>query len=184
MQVILDFVPIFLFLVAYYFFGMLTATAVAIGASTLQVALYWWMYRKFETMQLITLAIIVGLGGLTLWTKNGLFFQWKPTIAYWAFAIVFMMTHFVGEKTMIQRMMGAQIEVPSQIWRKLNLSWILFFTTLGIVNLYVAYHFSEAVWVSFKFFGAMGLMIVFAIAQSVYLAKYIKEEPLKNRSHS
>jgi len=179
MQIFFDFFPIFLFLIAYFMFGMMAATAVAIGACIIQVSAFWWMHRRVETMQIMTLVIVLTLGGMTLWTKNALFFQWKPTIAYWAFGLVFLVTQIFGEKPMLQRMMDSKIDAPDFVWRRLNLSWILFFTTLGFVNLFVAYHYSESFWAMFKFFGAMGMMLVFAIGQSVYLSKYIKEDDIK-----
>lgn len=62
------------------------------------------------------------------------------------------------------------------MWTKLNLSWAVFFAILGGVNLYVAFHFSEATWVKFKLFGVIGLMLVFALAQGFILSRYLETE--------
>jgi intracellular septation protein len=47
---------------------------------------------------------------------------------------------------------------------------------MGAANLYVAYNFSTDTWVNFKLFGGMGLMLVFVVAQALFLAPYIDEK--------
>jgi intracellular septation protein len=74
-------------------------------------------------------------------------------------------------------MMEQQVSLPETAWQQLNWAWVLFFAAMGIVNLYVAFNFSTAAWVNFKLFGFMGLMLVFIIAQSIFLAKHIKTKP-------
>ena len=66
MKFLYDLFPLLLFFAAFKLYGIYVATAVAIAASFLQVGFYWWKHRRFETMHLITLAIIVIFGGLTL----------------------------------------------------------------------------------------------------------------------
>jgi intracellular septation protein len=73
-------------------------------------------------------------------------------------------------------MMGKEIALPEPIWNKLNLAWAIFFASLGVLNLYVAFHYSIDTWASFKLFGTMGLMFLFVIAQSLAISKYISHE--------
>ncbi len=73
-------------------------------------------------------------------------------------------------------MMGKEIKLPESIWNKLNLAWAVFFVSLGILNLYIAFNFSIDTWASFKLFGTMGLMFAFVIVQSIAINKYIIEE--------
>ena len=75
----------------------------------------------------------------------------------------------------MRSMMGKQLNLPDPVWTRLNLAWGLFFAGMGAVNLYVAFSFPLAFWVNFKLFGFLGLMIVFIIAQSIYLGRYLKE---------
>jgi len=58
----------------------------------------------------------------------------------------------------------------------LNFAWIAFFALMGLLNLYVAYSYDTATWVNFKLFGGMGLMLVFTLAQGVYLTRHMKPE--------
>ena len=66
--------------------------------------------------------------------------------------------------------------VGALVWLVLLHSWAAFFTALGILNLWIAYHFDTDTWVSFKLFGGLGLMLVFVLLQGVYLSRYISED--------
>lgn len=138
MKFLFDFFPILLFFIIYKLYGIYPATAVAIAGSIVQNAFYWYRHRKFENMHLVTLALIVILGGATLLFQDKAFIMWKPTAVYWAFAIAFIASQFVGKKPLIQRMMGHAIDVPPRIWRNANVSMALFSVLLGVANLYVA----------------------------------------------
>lgn len=176
MKFLFDFFPILLFFVAYKVYGIYVATAVAIAASFIQVGLFWLKHRRFENMHLVTLVLIAVLGGATLYLQDEAFIKWKPTIVNWLFGVVFLGSRFIGQKTLAERMMGAAVSLPELVWRRLNLSWGIFFVVLGFVNLYVVYNFDTDIWVNFKLFGMMGLTLAFVIAQAFYLARHIEPE--------
>lgn len=138
MKFLADFFPILLFFVAYQMYDIYVATAVAIVASFIQVGATWFKHRKVQNMHLITLALLVVFGGLTIILQDRTFIMWKPSIVNWLFAAVFLGSHFIGDKPLVQRMMSHAIEVPGPIWSRLNHIWIGFFITMGLANLYVA----------------------------------------------
>ena len=177
MKLFFDFLPILLFFVAYKFYGVYIATAVAMAASAAQTGIFWLMHKRFEKMHVITLASVMLLGGATLLFHDPVFIKLKPTAIYWAFSLVFLGTQLFTEKTLIQRMMDEKIQLPIAIWNKLNISWIIFFALLGCLNLYVAYMFSLDTWVNFKLFGALGITIGFTIGQAIYMSKHAVENP-------
>lgn len=189
MKLFFDFLPIVLFFVAYKFGGgdysfngqiyqvegIYAATAIMIVATLIQVSYTWLRHRTVERAHVITLALVVVLGGLTLWLQNPDFIKWKPTAVNWLFALVFVGAYLFTDKSLLERMMGEHIQLPGKIWSRLNLAWILFFIGSGVANLYVAFNFDEATWVNFKLFGMLGLTIAFVIAQSLYLARHAVE---------
>jgi intracellular septation protein len=180
MKQLFDFFPVLAFFLAYYLApdrsqAMYIATATAIGAAVIQVAAWWVIKRKFEKMHVITLIIILVLGGATLLTRDKFFFMWKPTAVNWLFALVFFGSEFIGKKPMVQRMMDHAMHAPAHVWTTLNRSWTVFFVLMGALNLYIAYHFSEEIWVNFKIFGILGLTIIFAIGQAIYMSRYVTE---------
>ncbi len=180
MKFLADFFPILLFFIAYKVYDIYVATAVAIVASFAQVGIHWFRHRRFENMHLITLAIMVVFGGATLLLQDEMFIKWKPTVINWLFAAVFLGSHFIGKKTIIQRMMGQAMTLPDPVWLKLSISWILFFVSIGFVNLYVVYNFDTDTWVNFKLFGLMGITFAFIMLQIPFLAKYIKTDENEN----
>lgn len=155
---------------------ILIATFVAILATMLQIALVWAKHRKVDTMLWVSLAIIVVFGGATLFFHNPTFIKWKPTALYWMFGVVLLGSAWLLQRNLIRKMLEAQIKLPEPIWNRLNLAWAGFFIAMGLLNLYVAYNFSEETWVNFKMFGGMGLMLAFVLAQGLYLSRHMEEE--------
>jgi len=178
---LIDFFPVVAFFIAFYIpedrsQGIYLATGVAIVASFVQVGGWWLLTRRVEKMHLVTLAILVVLGTATLLLHDERFIKWKPTAVYWLFAAVLIGSQWLSHKNIVQRMMEHAVSLPPHVWNNLNLSWALFFLFSGVANLYVAFNFSDEIWVNFKLFGILGLTFLFAIAQGFYMNKYITEE--------
>ena len=176
MKFLFDFFPIILFFIAYKVYDIYVATAVAIVAALLQTGLFWLKHRRTEKMHLVTLVLLIVFGGLTLLLHDPVFIKWKPTVVNWLFGVTFLGSQFIGRKTLVERMMGHAISAPGPVWQRLNWAWILFFIFMGIINLYVAYTFSEEAWVNFKLFGMMGLTLVFVFGQAFYLSRYMEAD--------
>jgi intracellular septation protein len=141
MKLLTDFFPVILFFIAYKVYDIYIATGVAIASSIVQVGYGWLRKGHVERMHLITLAILVVFGGLTILLQDRTFIMWKPSVINWLFGLVFLGSLLIGKKPLVQRMMESAIDVPSAIWRRLNLLWGLFFILLGFLNLYVANDF-------------------------------------------
>lgn len=187
MKLLLDFLPIIIFFGVYkYTNDIIIATAVLIPATILQVGYTWIKTRSIEKMQLAVLALVVIMGGATVIFQNEAFIQWKPTVANWLFALVFLGSHFIGNKPIIQRMLAASIELAQPIWNRLSFAWIFFFIIAGTVNTIIApeidpfnLKFSTDTWVDFKLFGMLGMTLVFIIAQGIYLSRHIQETDIE-----
>ncbi|EHP40408.1 intracellular septation protein A [Cupriavidus basilensis OR16] len=175
MKFLFDLFPVILFFVAFKFAGIYAATGVAIAATVAQIGWVWLRHRKVEPMQWVSLAIISVFGGATLLLHNETFIKWKPTVLYWLFAATLTLSALIWRKNLIRAMLGKQVTMPEAAWGKLNAAWAAFFAVMGVVNLYVAYQFSTDAWVNFKLFGSMGLMLVFILAQSVWLSRHMQE---------
>jgi intracellular septation protein len=174
MKFLFDLFPVLLFFIAFKLQGIFVATAVAIIASFVQVGMFWLKHRRFEKMHLITLGIIVVFGGATLLLKDPVFIKWKPTVVNWLFAVAFFGSQFVGKKSFLERMMSHAVTIPPTVWLRLNMAWVIFFLSMGVINLYVAYNFDENTWVNFKLFGMMGLTLAFVVGQTFYLARHME----------
>lgn len=178
MKLLLDFFPIALFFVAFKLAGIFIATAVAIAATLLQIA---WLYKKnghVEPMQWVSLVIIVVFGGATLITQDETFIKWKPTILYWLMGGALLVGELVFKRNFLRQFMGAQLSLPDDVWLKLMWSWSGFFAVMGVINLWIAYNFDTDTWVTYKLFGGMGLMLLFVVAQAIFLSRHVQEPPL------
>lgn len=162
---------------------VLLSTLVVIAATLAQVAILKLSRRKVDLMLWVSLGLVVVLGGLTIWFHNKTFIMWKPTGLYWSFALAFWGSQALFGTNLLRKLLGEQLELPDAVWRRLNLAWVLFFAAMGLVNLWVAYRFEEQTWVSFKAFGATGLMFLFFIGQGVYLSRHLpnEEEPTRDK---
>ncbi len=176
MKILLDYLPIVLFAAAYYLRDIYFATIVLIGALLLQAGVTWALTRKPPKMQLAVAGLAVIFGGLTLVLRDPTFIKLKPTVLYAIFALVLLGSQFIGERPLIQRLLGANLSLPDAVWRRLNSLWAGFFLFCGVLNLFVAYRFSEQTWVNFKLFGMLGLTLLFVLLQGLYLARHLKPE--------
>ncbi len=161
---------------------VLLATVVVILASLAQVVWLKARGRKVDLMLWISLGLVVVLGGLTIWFHSETFIKWKPSGLYWAMGLSFWISQTFFNRSVLRMLMGAQIELPDAIWRRLNWAWIGFFMGMGVLNLWVAYSFDTATWVNFKLFGGIGLMLVFTLAQGWYLSQHLPEEAATDKS--
>jgi len=173
MKFLFDLFPVILFFVAFKFFGIYIATAVAIVATVAQIAWVCYRHRKIDNIQWVTLGVIVVFGGATLLLHDSATSSAAPTVLYWLFGAALLVAEFGFRKNLIKAMMGKQITLADSIWRWLLMSWIGFFVIMGVLNLYVAFNFSTDAWVNFKLFGGTGLMLAFVVLQALFLAKYV-----------
>jgi intracellular septation protein len=177
MKFLFDLFPVILFFIAFKLADIYVATAVAIGATCLQIGWLKLRRRRVEPMLWASLAIIGVFGGATLALQDETFIKWKPTVLYWLFGAVLAASALVFRRNLLRAMLSGQVQLPDPVWSRLNLSWVGFFVFMGALNLYVAYNYSTDLWVNFKLFGGMGLMLLFVVAQALVLARYAEEKP-------
>jgi len=185
MQPFLDLLPIVAFFIAYWIADFQTAIVVIMIAMTIQIIATRLITGTVSKMLLFSGGLVVGLGGISLLLQNELIFKWKPTVLNWIFAVVFLGSRYIGDKPIVQRILQSaaaqNIELSSTDWQSLNLMWVVFFMISGAANIFVAYTFSEAVWVNFKLFGLLGMTIVFILLQAVWLTRRSQAENGDNK---
>ncbi|MBK6512158.1 MAG: septation protein A [Haliea sp.] len=190
MKQIAEFIPIALFFIVYqldgksvslgdwtyHFDGIYSATAVLMAATVLQVLFTFALTRKFEKRLMWLASAVLVFGGATLFFHNQMFIQWKPTIFNWALALAFGASQFIGDRNLMQRTLGGQLHLPKAVWTRLNLLWTTNFFIVGGLNLYVAYGFSEATWVSYKLYSAIGFTVVLTILTALLISPHLKDD--------
>ena len=171
LKLALDLGPLIIFFIANMRFGIFGATAIFMVAMTLSIAIGVGIERKISPMPLITCALVLVFGGLTLWLNNDIFIKIKPTILYVIFAVV-LAGGLVTRRLFIKTLLGQSVELPDFAWRALTWRWAAFFLVLAIVNEFVWRNFSTNIWVGFKVWGVFPLTLLFALAQTPYIARH------------
>jgi len=176
MQALLEFAPLVAFALAYALGGLYVATGVLMGAMAILLIVDFVRLRRIPGMHALSAVLVFLFGTATLVLHDLRFIQWKPTVFFWLAALAFLGSHWIGKQTLAERMLSAALDgeghrVADSTWKRLNLLWVVFYAIFGALNLYVAFNFSERVWVTFKFAGIPILHFVFVGAQVVWLLK-------------
>lgn len=189
MKQFIDFIPLLLFFIVYKLDprsvelagqtfelgGIFSATAVLVISSVVVYGILFLLQRKLEKGQWLTLVACLVFGSMTLAFHSETVLKWKAPVVNWLFALAFAGSHFIGDKVLIQRAMGHAVNLPAQVWSRLNMAWVAFFIFCGAANLFVAFTF-ESFWVDFKVFGSLGMTVLFLIAQGIYLARHLRDD--------
>lgn len=176
MKLLAEWFPILLFFVVYKIYDLYWATGVAIVATLVVMAVMRAMGERIETMQWVSLALIVVFGGATILLQDERFIKLKPTLLYGLFAVGLLGPQFVRGVLVMKKLMQTKISMPDRAWSRLNMAWGLFFAMMAVLNWWVAQSFSTDVWVNFKLFGTIGLMIVFIIGQALWMNRFATAE--------
>ena len=175
MKILIDFFPILLFFGAYKMADIYTATGVLMAATVLQSAVLYKMEGKLQTMQKITLVLVLGFGALTLGLHDERFIKWKPTLLYAGLAIALAVAHGLLKKNFLQMMLGQQLKLPQAVWHRMNVSWIFYCVFMACLNAYVATYFTTEEWVNFKLWGYV-FPLVFILGQGLYVARHLPKD--------
>ena len=190
MLFIADFFPLVLFLGAYLYDDIYLAVIVLMVAMPIGLTMKYLLTGSLDKIYLWSTIFLLVFGGVTIYMRNPVFLYWKPTVFYWALSIVFFLSQWIGGTPLVQKFFGSIGKLPTNRisasqWNVLNLVWVAFFVGMGLLNIYVAYNFSEAAWVRFKVFGLMGLTLIFMMAQTFWIVgKLEKDEPAVDESES
>ena len=190
MKQLLELLPLVLFFGAYQmdgdtltvggwshtFDGIFSATAILM----ISTALTWLVAsllekRNDKRLMWMTLAVLL-FGAATLILRDQRFIQWKPTVFNWVLAAVFFGSQFIGKRTVLERVLGSQLSLPRLIWMRLNVLWIGNFALVGALNLFVAYRFEEAVWVSYKLYSSIGFTLALMLLTVAIVAPHVKDD--------
>jgi intracellular septation protein len=190
MKQFLDYIPLIIFFIVwslderiinvagfeYTLGGIFSAAEFLLVTSILVYGAIFFVQKRLEKLQIVTLVIVVLACIPTIYFRNTDYLKWKAPIVNWLFAAAFLGSRFFSDKSAIEHMMGHSISAPKHVWHTLNSVWIVYFIVLGAVNLAVAFTLSESMWINFKVWGNLIITFVFVFAQMPYLSKYIELE--------
>ena len=134
MKFLLDFGPIVLFFIVYKFYGLYAAIYAMIASTFVQIMYSRTTTGKFVTSQVLTFTLLVVFGGISIILRDPAFVMWKVSVLYVIFAAVLIGSNYVGNKTLLERMMGKELHLPRNTWVNLTWFWSLGFILIAIIN--------------------------------------------------
>jgi len=170
-KLLIELGPLLVFFAGNAAGGIYFGTAAFMVATLISLAAAWLLYHKVPIMPLVSGAIVLVFGGLTLYLRDDTFIKLKPTIVYSMFAVL-LAGGFLLRKPVLELLLGPVFNMTEEGWRKLTLRWIAFFIAMAVVNELVWRNFSTDAWVSFKAFGFLPLTFLFAMAQVPLMQRY------------
>ncbi|MEW6991728.1 septation protein A [Colwelliaceae bacterium 6441] len=176
MHAIFEYLPLVIFFIFYKFGDLYWATGSLIVTSALQIIYYVIKKQPIPKRNWIFFGLIAVFGGLTIFFHDDTFIKWKVTVINGLFAMALLISNRFFNKNLIKELMGESLSLPENIWSKLNVAWAIFFLSCAILNIYIAYNFSQETWVNFKVFGLMGLTFIFAISTILVLYKHLPQD--------
>lgn len=156
--------------------GLMSATLVLVIASLVMLIAIGLRQRRLEKRLLLVTGLAVLMGILTLVFQNKDFIFWKPTVFNWGMALAFIGSRLLFRKSLMQITLGSQFQAPAFVWLRLELVWVTQFLIVGALNLFVAYRFSEAAWVSYKLYSAIGFTLLLTLLTAALIAPYLPKD--------
>ena len=170
MKQLVDFLPLLAFVGVYAATDIFLATAALMATALAQVSFMKLTRRPVSRQMWMVLWVALVSGGLTLAFRDALFIQWKPTIVYWLMAAALVGSRHVGRGDYVERALGGAITLPPRTWARVTWAWGVALAIAGGANLFVAFGFSEAAWVTYKLVSAFVIPIMLVAATGAYLA--------------
>jgi intracellular septation protein len=170
-RLLLDLGPLMVFFIGFKYLGIFGATSAFMAAVLIALAAGWLLEKRLSPMPLVTAVLVMVFGGLTLYLKNDIFIKMKPTVLYAFFGLT-LIGGLSFNRLFIKYVFAQAFELDEAGWRQLTWRWGLFFLALAVINEMVWRNASTAAWVSFKVWGIIPLIFLFALSQTPFVMKH------------
>jgi intracellular septation protein len=160
---------------------LIFATAVFMVAMAVSLFTSWAIFKRLAIMPLVTGAVVLVFGTLTIYFQDATFIKMKPTIVNILFGSVLLGGMLFGQ-SLLKYVFGEVYKLKAEGWTILTLRWGIFFFVLAVLNEIVWRNFSDDFWVAFKVWGIMPLTIVFSMFQLPVLNKFASEPPVADKN--
>lgn len=189
LNILVDYGPLLIFLGVYKFYApsetsmlgeigaVIYGTIAFMVAAVIALAFSKWKFGRISPMLMLSTALIVGFGALTIWLRDPAFIQVKPTVIYVLFGIALLIGYWRG-RALLQILLETAFEgVDGTGWLKLSRNWGLFFLVLAALN-EVLRHFYNVendnfeTWLWAKLWVFMPLSFLFTFTQIPMLLRH------------
>lgn len=187
----LEYGPLLAFMLGYWWFkdesfqiagqsysGFIVVTGAFVVIFAASILGLWRLTGKLSAMQVFTLAVVLFMGGLSVWFNDEHFFKMKPTIIYIFFALVLGVGLLQG-RSYLRLVLAEALPMQEEGWMILTRRMALFFVGLALANEVVWRNFSTESWVWFKVVGLTLAMFLFLLTQARLFSRFGLPDPDK-----
>jgi intracellular septation protein len=182
-RLMIDLGPLVVFFVVNAWVGIFAATGAFMAAITAAMLVSKLKYRHISPLLWFSAAMVLVLGGLTLWLHNETFIKIKPTIYYLLVASL-LAFGLATRRNLLKMVLGSAYPGLSERgWQLLSRNWAIFFAVMAGVNEAIWRNSTTEFWIGFKLWGFLPATFLFAIANVPMLMRHglqlekAKEEP-------
>jgi len=164
--------PILAFVVVEQIYGVKGGVIAGLVFCAGEIA---WELRKTGKVQgftILSCALIVILGALSLWEEDGVFFKLQPAIFLAVFAAVFFISSILGRPFLLELSRKQNPNLPPALadrMKGMNIRVALLFVALAGLSAYAAFYWSTAAWATLKAAGLPVLMLFYVILELVWI---------------
>jgi len=164
---LLDYGPLLVFFIAYKLAGSgLQGSLVATLAFMIAVV------KRVSPMVWVSTVLILGFGAITLYLRDPMFIQMKPTVIYVGFAAL-LGAGLLRGKALLKWLFGPVFPgLDEEGWLKLSRNWALFFLALAVANEVMRATLTFDTWLTLKVWGVTIVSILFAVANMPMLLRH------------
>jgi intracellular septation protein len=173
LRLALDLGPVIVYFAAYALLkNVFAATGIFMGATGAAMLFSAIRFGRISPMQWFSSAMVLVLGGLTLWLHQDWFIKVKPTLYYLMVSGILWFGLWTGRPTLKLALGLAYPGLTERGWVLLSRNWAIFFIAMAIANEAVWRNFSTGAWLGYKLWGAIPATMIFAVANVPMLMRH------------
>ena len=148
-HILFEIAPGILFFIVNYKWNLMIATVAVIIATILFTIAGFLIERRIPVFPIVTVILVLMLGGATLIFNDALFIKIKPTIGNLLFALTLLFGLFL-RPSLLSRALEGQVYLTEKGWKVLTIRWVIFAVLLACANEFVWRTQDTDAWVAFK----------------------------------
>jgi intracellular septation protein len=185
LNLVVDYGPILVFFLVYKWFSpadrenavgevlaVIKGTASFMAAAVIALLVSKFRLGRISPMLWLSTLLIVGFGSVTIFFRDPVFIQLKPTAIYLLFGVVLLVGVARG-KALLKTLLEAAFEgLNDSGWLLLSRNWGLFFFVLAALNEALRHYLSFGDWIAAKLYVFLPLTFLFTFVQIPMLLRH------------
>ncbi len=173
---LLSFIPAVAYWLLETYFTLEVALIGGIVLGVLEMILEKKFTGHVHTLSKLNIALVVGLGVISLIAREGIWFKLQPTLTGVCISGFLMFKKYQGHSIMLDMLkdMNQKVPLPPEAYKKLEWHMCLFLIGFSIWMAHIALHETTATWLFWKTGGFYLAFGIFMVVEMLILRFYLK----------